>query len=268
VHCDSVAVPGGRVNIYEAGAGPPVVLLHGLLGSPAYLAPLARVLAAEGRRVLVPDLPGHGGSTQLRPFTFASAADHLAAAIREVTTEPPALLGHSLGAPMAVTWAARHPVRSLVAASPVGMVPLDLGRTAELMAAAPALAAVARVAGSLLYSTRLGRRVAFGWFVGMREPEAVTPELARRLVLSAAQVAGTAALPEMLDHLIGFDLRADAESVQCPALVIWGEHDAHAGNGAELAAAVRGSAEEMAGVGHMPMLEAPFAFRSALRGWL
>jgi pimeloyl-ACP methyl ester carboxylesterase len=268
VHCDSVAVPGGRVNIYEAGGGPPVVLLHGLLGCPAYLVPLARALAAEGRHVLVPDLPGHGGSTPLRPFTFASAADHLAAAVREVTTEEPALFGHSLGAPIAVTWAARHPVRSLVAASPVGMVPLGLGRATQLMALAPALEAVARLTGPLLHSTRLGRRVTFGWFVGMCEPEAVTPELARRLVLSAAAVAGTAALPEILDHLIGFDLRPEAECVRCPSLVIWGEHDAQAGNGAELAAALRGRAEAMAGIGHMPMLEAPFTFRSALRGWL
>jgi pimeloyl-ACP methyl ester carboxylesterase len=110
--------------------------------------------------------------------------------------------------------------------------------------------------------------VTFGWFVGMRESEAVTPELARRLVLSAAEVAATAALPEMLDHLIGFDLRPEAESVRCPSLVIWGAHDAHAGNGGELAAAMGGRAEAMAEIGHMPMLEAPFAFRSALRGWL
>lgn len=218
--------------------------------------------------MLVPDLPGHGGSTPLRPFTFAAASDHLAAAVREVTAEAPALFGHSLGAPIAVTWAARHPVRSLVAASPVGMVPLDLGRATELMAVAPTLTAVTRLAAPLLHSTRLGRRVTFGWFVGMGEPEAVTPELARRLVLSAAAVAGTAALPEILDHLIGFDLRPQAESVRCPSLVIWGERDAHAGNGAELAAALRGRAEAMAGIGHMPMLEAPFTFRSALRAWL
>ena len=268
MHCDSVAVPGGRVNIYEAGAGPPVVLLHGLLGCPAYLAPLARALAAEGRLVLIPDLPGHGGSTPLRPFTFASAADHLAAAVRDVTTEAPALFGHSLGAPIAVTWAARHPVRSLVAASPVGMVPLDLRTATELMALTPAVAALARLGAPLLHSTRPGRRVTFGWFVGMCEPEAVTPELARRLVLSAATVGGTAAFPEILEHLAGFELRPQAETVRCPSLVIWGARDAHAGNGAELAAALHGRAEAMAGIGHMPMLEAPFSFRSALRGWL
>jgi 3-oxoadipate enol-lactonase len=268
VHCDSVAVAGGRVNIYQVGEGPPAVLLHGLLGSPAYLAPLARALAAGGRRVLVPDLPGHGGSTPLRPFTFASAADHLAAAVREVSGEPPSLLGHSLGAPIAVVWAARHPVRSLVAASPVGMVPLQLGAIAALARAAPAVSAVANVVAPVLHSTGPGRRLVFGWFVGMGEPDAVGPELARRLVRSAAAVGAAGVLPEMLDHLIGSTLRPDAESVSCPSLVIWGERDAHAGNGRELAAALRGTATVMPHVGHMPMLEAPFSFRSALRPWL
>ena len=96
MHCHSVAVPGGRVNFYEAGAGPPVVLLHGLLGSPAYLAGLARSLARSGRRVLIPVLPGHAGSPPLEPFTFERAADRLAAAMSEAGAECPALMGHSL----------------------------------------------------------------------------------------------------------------------------------------------------------------------------
>ena len=48
----------------ETGAGRPVVLLHGLMGSGALLAesPLVRALAARGRRVILPDLRGHGES--------------------------------------------------------------------------------------------------------------------------------------------------------------------------------------------------------------
>src|SRR5207248_2698672 len=175
VHCDSVALPDGPVNLYRTGDGPPVVLLHGLLGSPAYLLPLARALANE-RQVLVPELPGHGASAAVRPFTFARAADQLAAAVAAFTDQPPAVLGHSLGAPPA--------------------------------------------------------------------------------------------LPEMLEQLLECDLRPAAEAVRCPVLVAWGERDAHSGNGPALASALRADTLIIPGVGHMPMLEAPFAFRRALRGWL
>jgi len=244
------------------------VLLHGLLGSPAYLAPLARSLAARGRRVLIPDLPGHGGSSPLRPFSFDAAADDLAEAVGTITSQPPAVLGHSLGAPIAVTWAARHPVRSLVAASPVGMVPLRLGVPSRLLGVAPVMAALARGTAPLLHSTPAGRRLVFGRFVGMHRPEAVGPELARRLILGAAAVSSTPVLGEMLEHLLGCDLRGPASAVACPALVIWGQFDAHADNGEALAAALRGRTAVMPDVGHMPMLEAPFAFASALREWL
>jgi len=64
------------------------------------------------------------------------------------------------------------------------------------------------------------------------------------------------------------DLADVARGADCPSLVVWGELDAHAGNGDALAAALRGERLALAGVGHMPMLEVPFSFRRALDGWL
>ena len=48
------------------GAGRPLVLLHGLLGSGAQLADSgpARTLAAQGHQVILPDLRGHGDSAR------------------------------------------------------------------------------------------------------------------------------------------------------------------------------------------------------------
>src|SRR6185312_13830163 len=63
----TVIVDGRRVAMADLGGGRPVVLLHGLLGSPHYLLPLARSVARSGRRVLVPWLPGHGPSDRLEP---------------------------------------------------------------------------------------------------------------------------------------------------------------------------------------------------------
>ena len=187
MHCQSVAVPGGRVNFYEVGAGPPVVLLHGLLGSPAYLAgPRPARWRRRGRRVLIPALPGHAGSPPLEPFTFERAADHLAAAMSAAGAERPALMGHSLGATLAVHWAARHPLRGLVAASPVGMLELDVAVAKALLPAAPVAAAAARLAAPLLAGSATGRRLVFGWFVGMAGPQLVRPALGQRMIRDAA----------------------------------------------------------------------------------
>ena len=146
----TVIVDGLRVRLWEwPGAGRPVVLLHGLLGSPAYLEPLARVLQAR-HRVLAIELPGHGGSDRLRPFGFEAAADLLADAAEAAGVKRPLVLGHSMGAALAVAWAARRPVSGLVAASPIGMAPLSLGPARRLLPVAEQVGwALGRAAGPL-----------------------------------------------------------------------------------------------------------------------
>jgi pimeloyl-ACP methyl ester carboxylesterase len=254
------------VDLIEVGEGPAVVLLHGLLGSPAYLMPLARSLARSGRRVLVPWLPGHGRSLPVRPFGFGAAADRLADAVAVLGVERPALLGHSLGAPLAVHWALRREVRSLVAASPVGVVPLDLSWSRWLLPVAPVVAPAARASADRVAASAAGRRLVFGWFVGMARPHAVGTRMGAELIRGAADAAPVVA--DVLEQLRGLRLAEDAAGLRIPALVIWGDLDAHAGNGPGLADALSGQTHVLAGCGHMPTLEAPYSFRRALDGWL
>ena len=54
----------GAEPITHDGDGVGVLLCHGFTGNPSSLAPWARRLAADGRTVLVPRLPGHGTSWQ------------------------------------------------------------------------------------------------------------------------------------------------------------------------------------------------------------
>jgi pimeloyl-ACP methyl ester carboxylesterase len=254
------------VDLIEVGEGPAVVLLHGLLGSPAYLMPLARSLARSGRRVLVPWLPGHGRSLPVRPFGFGAAADRLADAVALLGVERPALLGHSLGAPLVVHWALRREVRSLVAASPVGVVPLDLSWSRWLLPVAPVVAPAARASADRVAASAAGRRLVFGWFVGMARPDAVGTRMGAELIRGAADAAPVVA--DVLEQLRGLRLAEDAAGLRIPALVIWGNLDAHAGNGPGLADALSGQTHVLAGCGHMPTLEAPYSFRRALDGWL
>jgi pimeloyl-ACP methyl ester carboxylesterase len=257
----TVIVGGLRVRMWEwPGDGPPVVLLHGLLGSPAYLEPLARVLSAH-HRVLVVDLPGHGGSERLRPFSFEAAADLLADA---AAVEQPVVVGHSMGAALAVVWAARRPLRGVVAVSPVGMAPLSFGPARHLLPVAEQVGwALGRAAGPVA-GTRLGRAFAFGWFVGMAEPEAVAPALGRTLIHGAA--ASARALADQVVPIERLDLREAAAAVRCPALVVWGDRDPDGvACGPPLAEALGAETRVLPGCGHMPTLERPYAFRCALR---
>jgi pimeloyl-ACP methyl ester carboxylesterase len=95
----------------EHGAGDPLVLLHGGIAGGEIFAGIAPRLA-EGRRVIVPDLQGHGRTAEIdRPLRPEDLADDVAALIAQLGLERADVMGYSLGG--AVTWrlAIQHPDR-------------------------------------------------------------------------------------------------------------------------------------------------------------
>jgi pimeloyl-ACP methyl ester carboxylesterase len=262
----TVVVDGRRVRVAEIGDGPPVVLLHGLMGSAEYWLTTAHRLAAR-RRVLVPDLPGHGGSDRVRPFRFEHAALLLADAAVALGASRPAVVGHSFGAPLAVCWAASRPTSALVAVSPIGMHVIDLRRWRLAFPLARALAPGVRRHAGWLARNPVGRRLVFGGFVNMHRVDAISPALGASLLRKATAAEG--AVADALGPMAEFDLGPAAAAVDVPSLVIWGEHDRHGRvNGADLADALRAEAIELPGCGHMPMLESPYVFHRSLSATL
>ncbi|HEY6030317.1 MAG TPA: alpha/beta fold hydrolase, partial [Gaiellaceae bacterium] len=68
-----------RLRYLVGGDGPPLLLVHGFAGAASNFAVLAPLLARR-HRVLVPDLPGHGGSAPLQAApNLAVYADRVAA---------------------------------------------------------------------------------------------------------------------------------------------------------------------------------------------
>jgi len=92
-----------------AGA-PPLVLLHALGEQSSDWAPVAQALASSWR-VYAPDLRGHGASDWARPYAIEQLSADLAAFLDALELEQTALGGHSIGAPPAYLYAARHPGR-------------------------------------------------------------------------------------------------------------------------------------------------------------
>jgi len=104
----------------RAGAGKPVLLLHGLGGSWRSWTPIVNLLAAE-REVIAVDLPGFGQTPPLPgKVSIAALADALTAFIAELGLVRVDVVGSSMGARLALELARRGVVGAAVALDPDG----------------------------------------------------------------------------------------------------------------------------------------------------
>ena len=114
---------GCRLRYLAAGDGEAAMLVHGLGGAAANWLALAPLLL-PGRRLLVPDLPGHGGSSPLPAAPSLNAySDRLGLLLEHELAAPAAVVGHSFGGALAARLAIRRPatVSALVLAGAAGI---------------------------------------------------------------------------------------------------------------------------------------------------
>ncbi|MCP3919657.1 MAG: alpha/beta fold hydrolase [bacterium] len=115
------------VRDYE-GPGVPLVCLHGSPGGITDFRGLAPS-QAEGRRVLVPDLPGFGGSTRdVADYSIEAGAHAVLGALDALEIERVHLLGFSMGGGVALHLAALAPERvaSVTMLAAIGVQELEL----------------------------------------------------------------------------------------------------------------------------------------------
>jgi pimeloyl-ACP methyl ester carboxylesterase len=105
---------------YEShGAGRPLILLHGGLGSGEMFGPILPTLA-ERHQVITVDLQGHGRTADIdRPIDIRLMAGDIAGLIDQLGIERPDVVGYSLGGGVAFFTASKYPemVGRLVMAS-------------------------------------------------------------------------------------------------------------------------------------------------------
>lgn len=105
----SPAPPGTvALAVTELGAGPAVVILHGLLGSSRNWHSIGKALA-EDRKVILADLRNHGGSPWADAMDYPAMAADVARLIRERAGGRAAVVGHSMGGKVAMTLALSRP---------------------------------------------------------------------------------------------------------------------------------------------------------------
>jgi pimeloyl-ACP methyl ester carboxylesterase len=118
------------MRVYEAdgfGHLPPIVLVHGIGGRATDYYKMLGRLRYQYSKVIMPELPGHGGS-KIRDrnavINHATYTKSISQALNQVIDpkDPAIIFGHSLGGSFAVTYCRNHPerVQGLILASPTG----------------------------------------------------------------------------------------------------------------------------------------------------
>jgi pimeloyl-ACP methyl ester carboxylesterase len=259
-----IAVNGCEISCDVSGSGPALVLIHGLGGSKQIWSRLCDRLAGS-YTVVAYDLRGSGQTRELEPADGLSLtvwSDDLRGLLGALELSRPVLVGHSLGASIALKYALRWPedVAALVL----------MGADPELARLGPRLQKAVELIGQVGMSEWVERHwsqnTPFSGTSLERDPGIL--EEYRALVLAnepgnytRACLAIASAEP-LTDELPG---------IRVPALVIAGSEDDRTlpDAGRELAERLgNGSFVELDGVGHTMPLEAPDGVGAAIVSFL
>jgi pimeloyl-ACP methyl ester carboxylesterase len=258
----------GLLAIEESGQGEPLVLIHGLATTRQIWGMVAPSLART-RRVVTLDVPGFGESAPVGAgFELEAVADRIARGLAARGIRAPFdLVGHSLGAGVALTLAAARPrsVRRLVLVAPAGLAEIRPPGSIVLAAAADRLLAARRRVAPLA-ELRWGRRMLLA--LAAADGASIAPMQARLMIDASAGAQRTSAA---LAAITRANLSPLLRRTAVPLGVIWGTEDRTIR--ARKVALVRDARPDARVVmieraGHVPMVERPEEFTAALVGLL
>jgi pimeloyl-ACP methyl ester carboxylesterase len=131
-----IDTPFGRVEYAQAGDGPPVMVVHGVLGGFDFGVGVGRVNVPAGHRIIAPSRFGFFGSPLPPDPSPAAQADAFAALLDHLEIGELPVVAFSAGSSSAVQLALRHPERvsRLVLISPNSPHPEPLPKPPRLLA--------------------------------------------------------------------------------------------------------------------------------------
>lgn len=190
----------------DEGSGPALLLLHGWGCNGGTWAPVANQLKAK-YRVITPDIPGFGQSTEPPPsWGTAEYATLLAKFMDALALERPFIVGHSNGGRIAITLAARGLCRRLILVDSAGIPP---HRTIQYYLK--------------VYSYKVFKRVLS--LPGLRRRKEEILEKRRQKTGSADYQAASPGMRQVLSRVVNENLRDQLAKIKNPTLLVWGARD-------------------------------------------
>lgn len=251
------------------GSAAPLVLVDGLGGAASNWHALAPRIA-QTRRILVPELPGHGGSAPLAAATsLAAFADAVAAVLAAEGVRRAAFVGHSMGGAVALRLALRRPplVERLVLASGAGISSgtREAERALRIIGLLKPGKRTARFAERTARSRALRTVSFFRW--GAADPSAMPPEVAKGFLTGPGLHTDTWSAWQAL---VAEDMRPELHEIMCPVLVLWGadDHQLPLDDAFDYARRLRAPLRTIPDCGHLLIGERPDACLDAILGFL
>jgi pimeloyl-ACP methyl ester carboxylesterase len=254
-----VQLPGLRMHLRDEGQGLPLLLLHGL-GSSGADWELVAPLLAQGHRLLMPDLRGHGATEKpAGPYGVALHAKDVAALLDQLQLSAVHVIGLSMGGMVAFQLAVDRPdlVRSLVIInSTPDMIPRDF-KTRFAFASRLFLL---RVLGPKRFSAAIGKRL-------FPKPE---QQALRELTVARLGVNTPDVYLRATKGLLNWSVIDRIGQIAAPALIISSERDYTplAAKHAYAAKLKHARVEELKDSGHAAPADQPEALVALIRPFL
>jgi pimeloyl-ACP methyl ester carboxylesterase len=219
------------------GQGSPLLCLHGHPGSGRSMGIFTEYFAAGQRSTgghrlmtIAPDLRGYGKSQPHQPFTITDHIDDLIGLLDRLQVEQTLLLGWSLGGIFALELALRFPerVRGIIliasAARPWGDHP-PITLQDNLLTGVAGLINLVKPGWEWNINT-FGKRSLFRYLIQQHTPAAYR-FLASDAVYAYCKTSRHANQALNLAIRQGYNRVPDLPQIQCPTLLLMGEHDRH-----------------------------------------
>jgi pimeloyl-ACP methyl ester carboxylesterase len=262
-----VRVGDQLVHIEQMGAGEPVVLLHGF-GASTYSWRLVMPALARGHRVVAIDLNGFGYTQRPKSaasYTRESQGKLVLGTLDALGIARAHVCGHSYGGGLTLYLAQTHPERFL------SMVLVDSSAPTYSDDRRSRAAALRPLSYLFLRSVALRpATIRRSLLRSFWDDSKVTPGLVQAY-FDRLRIEGVADAYHGLTAPAPPGERVVLETIQVPALVLWGAHDEVILPEAGRSAAARLPHSEfvlLAGSGHLPMEEEPEALLAAVLPFL